>query len=146
MREGSQMTNAAIAFAPALPTGANKNTAMAEPPPGRMSLQIGGLQIRLREIRLRALPGRVLAAYGLLFVAGLASGIAITSGLRAVTPRLVDAVSAAPSPAIADLDLSDPAYDLKRTPQPVWHISAPLAVEIERAKRDLEAALQEDRK
>ena len=93
----------------------------------------------------RVLPGRVLTAHLLLFAAGIACGIAVTAGLRAVAPGAVQAVTIQAA-AAGNLDLNDPIYDLKKMPQPVWHISAPLEVDIERAKHDLEAALLEGRK
>jgi len=122
------MTSIAINLTPALAAGTTQPTPTVP-------------AVSQRRI-IRALPGRVLTAHLVLFVAGLSCGIAVTAGLRAVAPRLMQAVTTQTA-AAADLDLSDPAYDLKKMPQPVWHISAPVEVDVERARHDLEAALLE---
>jgi len=122
-------TSIGINFAPAL-------AAATAPKPAAT-----GLMTSRRRLT-RALPGRVLTARLVLFAAGIACGIAVTAGLRTGVPGVVQAVTTQTA-AAGDLDLSDPVYDLKKMPQPVWHISAPLEVEIERAKHDLEAALVE---
>ena len=130
------MTSIGITFSPALATGTT-TAAPTQPAPMGPPPQRGRLT--------RVLPGRVLTAHLVLFAAGLSCGIAVTAGLRAVAPRLVQAVTTQTASA-ADLDLSDPVFDLKKMPQPVWHIAAPIELDIERARHDLEAALLESRK
>ena len=84
-------------------------------------------------------------AYAFLFVAGIMCGTSITLGLRMALPRVIQAIDHSRTTA-AGIDLNDPVYDLKKTPSAVWHIPAPLEVDIERAKRELDAALHEPRK
>ena len=81
-------------------------------------------------------------AYVLLFTAGILCGTTITFGLRLAIPRIVQAISG-PSGADAAIEPRDPVYDLKIMPAPVWHIPAPLEIDIEHAKQDLDAALHE---
>jgi hypothetical protein len=86
-------------------------------------------------------------AHVLLFTGGLLCGISITMGLRIAIPRVIHAISTGRSASpLAGLDLTDPLYDLKTTPKAVWNIPAPLEVDIQRAKLELDAALSERRK
>ena len=86
-------------------------------------------------------------AHGLLFACGLLCGISITMGLRVAIPHVVHAITGPSRTAtLAGLDLRDPIYDLKTMPKAVWNIPAPLEVDIQRARQDLEAALSEPRK
>ena len=86
-------------------------------------------------------------AHALLFAAGLLCGISITMGLRVAIPRLVHVITApSPTATLGGVDLRDPVYDLKTMPKAVWNIPAPLEVDIQRAKQDLDAALSEPRK
>ncbi|HEX9463030.1 MAG TPA: hypothetical protein VGB82_10570 [Alphaproteobacteria bacterium] len=129
------MASIAIEFVPAAPR--SLAPAVATPAPSETSPA---------PAVARWLKRHLTFAHVLLFAGGLICGSSITLGLRIIIPQVIHAVSMAPAtPQTAGLDLSDPAYDLKIMPKAVWNIPAPLEVDIQRAKAELDQALSEGR-